>query len=100
MEPPIIAWEPNDMTIFDSVMAAESYVEPWWQAEPISIFDSAGRRLVVDVGKDRRITLREVESAKSDDHDLRAALLQYLQAVGVNADLNDRPTSELIALAR
>jgi hypothetical protein len=98
MEPPIIAWEPNDMTIFPTIEEAEASVEPWWRDEAISIFDREGRRLVVD-GVKGRCKLREVEPVKKDEAGLRQALLLYLIAVGSFDDLHVRSTDELIELA-
>jgi hypothetical protein len=98
MEPPIIAWEPTDMTIFPTIEEAEAYVEPWWRDEAISIFDRKGTRLVVD-GVKGRCKLREVEPGKKDEAGLRQALLLYLIAVGSADDLHNRSTDDLIEMA-
>src|ERR1700722_18217328 len=98
MEPPIIAWEPNDMAIFSTIEEAEASVELWWRDKPISIFDREGTRLVVE-GVKGRCKLREVEPGKKDEAGLRHALLLYLIAVGSSDDLHIRSTDDLLELA-
>jgi hypothetical protein len=97
MEPPIIAWEPNDMTVFSTLEEAEAYLEPW-MCESMSIFDRTGRRLVFE-DRGWRNNLREIEPGKTHEAELRKALLQFLSAVTSQGDLSGRSTDELIRLA-
>jgi hypothetical protein len=97
MEPPIIAWEPNDLTVYATLEEAEGHLEPW-MCEFTSIFDSKGRRLLLEEGR-RWNKLREIEPGKKNEAEMRQALLLYLAAVGIRDDLTGRSTDELIIMA-
>jgi hypothetical protein len=71
MEPPIIVWEPNDMTVFSTLEEAEAYLEPW-MCESVWIFDKTGRRLEREDGAVRS-RLREIEPGKIHEAELREA---------------------------
>jgi hypothetical protein len=100
MEPPIIAWEPNDMSVYDTVKEAETHLEPW-MCEFTSIFDRQGRQLVLEEGHGWRAMnkLREVEPGKADEAGLRQALVQYLAQFDIHGNLNGCSTDDLIAMA-
>ena len=95
MEPPIIAWEPNDMSVYATVKEAETHLESW-MCEFTRIFDRQGRQLVLEEGQGWRgmDQLREIEPGKTDEAGLRQALLQFLAAVGIHDKLNGRSTDE------
>jgi hypothetical protein len=99
MQPPIIAWEPNDMSVYETVKEAETHLEPW-MCEFTSIFDSQGRRLVLEEGQGWRMNkLREIEPGQMHEAELRGALLQFLHAVESKDDFSGNSTDELIAMA-
>jgi hypothetical protein len=99
MEPPIIAWEPNDMSVYETIKEAETHLEPW-MCEFTRIFDRQGQRLVLEVGQGWRMNkLCEIEPGKADEAGLRQALLQFLAAVGIRDNLNGHSTDELLAMA-
>jgi hypothetical protein len=96
MRPPIFVWEPNDLMAFDSVEAAERFVEPF-DADEGEVYDSDGRRLRFEVlGGD--VFLVADEERASHQGDLRQALLQAFTAVGEPARA-DQSLNSLVAAA-
>jgi len=80
MKPPIIVSDPGDIFIFESVEAAERYIEPWG-LEQLSAYDSEGRLLSLTPG-DYVAHIDLAEKEPSHANELRNVLVCYLWEVG------------------
>jgi hypothetical protein len=83
--PPIFAWEPNDLCMFLSLDAAESYLESWVEEAGIRVYDSEGKRLVAHEWPEARCAVW-FSAPESPDRlvpdELRAVLLEWLTQRG------------------
>ena len=107
---PVIVDDDGDLDFFASVEDAELYLEPWAVEEGFTAYDSEGRLL--EIGVDRRessflfgllktVVDHVVIEAAEDEPDhalqLRATLLNFLEATGVALDNSDvMPLQELV----
>jgi len=101
MTPPILVWEPCDLDIFDTLEAAESYYEEWIRDhENIIFYDAGGRRLIVEPGTVRPVTINCDPEAAADPEELAAAVTEFLLAVGKSPDqVRGLSLSSLIRMA-
>lgn len=91
MEPPIILNENGDLSIFDSVRAAEEYVEPIdVRNNEYVAFDRNGRRLELRVvtrrGWPEQVEILEQQDVDSGADELREALYRWLSGLGLEED--------------
>jgi hypothetical protein len=104
MKPPIFVYEPRDLDVFDSVEAAEQYLEPIdVQHNRFVAYDSESRLLALSVmTKPTRpnifdillyrpsviehVVIKEAESEPSHQDQLRQILAAYLSIFGENSD--------------
>jgi len=106
MEPPIILNENGDLSFFDSIRAAEEYIEPIdVRNNEYVAFDRTGRRLELRVVTRRgwleQVEILEREDVASGAGDLREALYRYLPGLGSEQDEFERLSlDELIHLVR
>lgn len=93
MRPPIIADNRGDITLFDSVDAAERYLEPVdIRNQEYELFDSEGTILCANISKDdrgvERIKLERDDSMSPDQSRLCRKLSAYLQELGLDRGAN------------
>src|SRR5690348_16022332 len=98
IKPPILVTEPGDADIFNSVEAAERYVEHYDVGDLVA-YDSEGRLLRL-LPTTPRITIEAAESVPNHIEQTREVLLQFLHAVGESDEtLRDRSLNDLFAVA-
>ncbi len=86
IEPPIIVSESGDVEAFESVEAAESYLEPIDVEKARFIaYDSRGRLLQL-IPSSPRVRIRAAEKDANHDRELRNLLTAYFESVGVAND--------------
>ncbi len=86
IDPPIIVSESGDVEVFDSVEAAESYLEPIdVEKERFVAYDSCGRLLQL-IPTSPRISIRAAEEDGNHHRELQNLLTEYLGYVGVASD--------------
>lgn len=86
IDPPIIVSESGDIEAFESVEAAESYLEPIDVEDKRFIaYDSRGRLLQL-IPTSPRIRIMAAEKDAGHYDDLRHLLAVYLESVGVASD--------------
>lgn len=96
--PPIIVSEGGDTDIFETIEAAERYLEPY-DIEILTAYDSQGRLLTL-LPTSPRITIESAELTPSHARNLRQVLLRFLKDVGDTADdLPQWTLDHLVALA-
>jgi DNA polymerase III delta prime subunit len=93
MKEPIIANNKGDVLIFETVKAAEAYIEPIdIRNKEYTIYDSAGRLLrgrIKKVKWHEEVELEEAEVEPSHQEELRAVLINFLKAVSVTKQNRD-----------
>jgi hypothetical protein len=95
---PIVVTEPGDADVFETVEAAESYVEHY-DVGVLTAYDSEGRLLRL-LPTTPRITIEAAEWTPNHIEEAREVLLQFLQAVGESDEtLSSRALGELFAIA-
>jgi hypothetical protein len=83
VEPPIFAWEPNDLSAFATVDAAQRYVEPY-DVDVYEVYDAEGRKLRFETRGEERfmkqqdVVLVEVEETPTHRQRLRHILVTAL----------------------
>jgi hypothetical protein len=83
MKAPIIVNEHGNVMFFESVEAAERYLEPIdVENDEYVAYDGEGRLLRL-VATSPRITIEDAEAAPAHAHVLRHLLLQFFPAIGI-----------------
>jgi hypothetical protein len=83
VRPPIFVWEPNDLSVFATVDAAERYIEPY-DVDVYEVYDAEGRKLRFEtrVGerlmKEQDVVLVGAEQTPTHQEQLRHALVTAL----------------------
>jgi hypothetical protein len=95
MKPPIFVFEPNDLTIFESVENAERYIEPPEVRDgSLFFYDSEGRVLEGSVYKDSRgielCRISEGKECKFVPDTLREVISSSLELLGYSREDLDR----------
>jgi hypothetical protein len=100
MRPPIFADYKGDLCIFESVAAAERYIEPIdAQNQECAVFDADGR--ILAVFPDAPTTkIMAPEPPRFDADHLAECLRRFLAAVGHSATDLHMPLPRLVELAR
>ena len=100
MRPPIFADYKGDLCVFESVAAAERYIEPIdAQNRECSVFDADGRILaVLPDAPTTKITAPEPPQFDADH--LAECLRRFLAAVGHSVAELSMPLPRLVELAR
>ncbi len=88
MKAPIFVYETNNLDVFESVSAAERYVEPPDVLSGVfSAYDSEGRLLKLAVSADgRRVVVQPGESIPQHVQELVTIITAFLAAVGVPSE--------------
>ena len=108
INPPISVWDPDDLTLFNSVSTLESYIE--WQDVEAGIdqlWDATGRVLALSYFEDvkgiRRVVLSETDVLSPES--LREILIQSISAsprlrksITSKTDLEVAPLSRLLEI--
>lgn len=90
MIPQVVVIDRGDVTTFDSVADAESYIEPY-DLEVLDIFDNTGHRLASRV-VENRVTLLEAAAGSPLEADVLITAIRELQ---VRMGMNYRPEQSL-----
>ena len=83
MEPPIFVWEPNDLSVFATVEAAQRYIEPY-DTDVYEVYDADGRKLRFETRgtegfmKEPDVVLVEAEETPRHQEQLRGVLVSAL----------------------
>ena len=94
---PIVVTEPGDADVFETVEAAERYVEHY-DVGCLTAYDSEGRLLRL-LPTTPRITIEAAEWTPNHVEQARDVLLQFLQAVGESDEtLSSRSLAELFTI--
>lgn len=97
MKPPIIVDETGDVAIFESVRAAELYLEPIDVKDDRYVaYDSEGRLLRL-VPTEPRITIESAEAIPTHSADVRKALIGVLDYFGTDREWLARASLQELA---
>jgi len=101
MRPPIFVYEPNDLDVFESVEAAERYIEPIdVKNDEFTFFDSEGRVLnasvVIDTKGIERTVIDDTED-QFNKSELKRILVDFLMYLGYSeSELSGLQLSQLV----
>jgi len=98
ISPPIVVTESGDADVFESVEAAERYLEPY-DVNDLLAYDSTGRLLRL-LPTTPRITIEAAELVPTHEQNALEVLLKFLNEVGVSPQtLKDQSLQGLFSIA-